>query len=307
MARDTVILGRLPSIGGIDPWKKIGGKFKRTGKFYFRELALLSQRYIEGLNSKKLKILFSIKKEWELDIRRDFRYTGHELSFKSFLDANLAQYDLLVPLTIEDLEYLQDKNHLVANNPIPIPSLKSLQICNDKYLFHQKLVEGGYENYLPKISSQLPYPYILKKKVDEWGINSHIICNKEDELRYSQSLSSKEYFRQELIPGKEEYTTHLLFSKGKIVCSSNIEYAFKRDFFIKGKGESPVTRQIEQSPHLPLFASILDLIMFEGLCCFNYKIMDDRPIIFEINPRFGGSLRDHFYEFVRNLYSQGPA
>jgi hypothetical protein len=29
---------------------------------------------------------------------------------------------------------------------------------------------------------------------------------------------------------------------------------------------------------------------FQGLCCFNYKLVDGQPVIFELNPRFGGSL-----------------
>jgi len=269
MARGIVVLGRWPSIGSIGPWNKLPGKLKRAGEHCLKEIVLVSQRCLENWSSKKLKILFSIREDWEPNIRRDFRYTHHELIFGGFNGNNLGQYDLLVPLTIADLEYLDSISHLIENNPIPIPSRKSLTLCNDKYLFHQKLVENGFEKYLPKISDHLPYPYILKKKVDEWGMNSHIIHNREEELPFSEYLSSSEYFLQELVPGKEEYTTHILFSKGRIICASNIEYVFKTDFFIKGKGENPVTRQIEQSPHLHLFSSILDVIGFEGLCCFN--------------------------------------
>ena len=35
---------------------------------------------------------------------------------------------------------------------------------------------------------------------------------------------------------------------------------------------------------------ILKKIAYKGLCCFNYKIVDDKPLIFEMNPRFGASL-----------------
>lgn len=100
--------------------------------------------------SKKLKILFSIQEEWEPSIRKDFRYTHHELIFGGFSDVNQGQYDLLVPLSIPDLEYLNRNGHLIKNNAIPIPSQKSMDLCNDKYLFHQTLVEMALEDIYQK-------------------------------------------------------------------------------------------------------------------------------------------------------------
>ncbi|MNC96669.1 hypothetical protein D3C83_141030 [compost metagenome] len=59
--------------------------------------------------------------------------------------------------------------------------------------------------------------------------------------------------------------------------------------------------QRHSCPFLDSFCEILTLLKFEGLCCFNYKIKDSRPLIFEINPRFGGSLCSYFYPFIRHL------
>ena len=44
------------------------------------------------------------------------------------------------------------------------------------------------------------------------------------------------------------------------------------------------------SRHQDLFGDILGKLDYEGAACFNYKLADDAPRIFEINPRFGGSL-----------------
>ena len=302
MAGNIGVFKRFPYGYNRAPWNNLLNKLKPAVKTYLSEIFLASQRNLENLSSKKLKILFSKREEWEPLIRKDFRYTHHELDFGGFLNDDLEQYDLLVPLTIVDLEYLNSNGHLIKKNPIPIPSQECLDLCNDKYLFYEKLVENGFGKYTPRISSNLPYPYILKKRIDEWGINSHIITDKEHELLFSDLLTSPEYFCQELVPGKDEYTTHILFSRGKIVCASNIKFIFKTNYFIKGRNESPIQSiKIEQSPHLFLFSSILHIIGFEGLCCFNYKIVDDKPVIFEINPRFGASLSNHFLDFVRCL------
>ena len=302
MAGNIGVFRRFPIGYNRAPWNNLLNKLRPAVKIYFNEIFLASQRSLENLSSKKLKILFSKREDWEPLIRKDFRYTHHELVFGGFFNDDLEQYDLLVPLTIVDLEYLNSIGHLTKKNPIPIPSQECLDLCNDKYLFYQKLVENDLGEYTPRISSNLPYPYILKKRIDEWGINSHIITDREHELKFSDCLNSPEYFSQELVPGKDEYTTHILFSKGNIICTSNIEYKFNTNFFIRGRKENPIfSHKIKQSPYLSLFSSILILIGFEGLCCFNYKIVDDKPVIFEINPRFGASLSNHFLDFVRCL------
>src|SRR5471030_56278 len=119
----------------------------------------------------KLNILFSVKPAWEPNIRIGFRSTWHHLSFDAFTDENIEKSDLAVPLTMKDLKYLSAHSTLAARNPIPIPSLKAIEICDDKYLFYETLKQNGFDDYLPKVGEHLPYPYILKKRVAEDGDN----------------------------------------------------------------------------------------------------------------------------------------
>jgi predicted ATP-grasp superfamily ATP-dependent carboligase len=267
------------------------------------ELTLFASRKVTECIShrRKMRILFSRKDDWEPVIRRDFRHSKHELSFGSFSADHIEKYDLVVPLNIPDLKYLNSVRHLITNNPLPIPTIESLCLCDDKYLFNQTLMKNNFGKFVPKISNDLRPPYILKKRIDSWGENSHIILSREQELDYRDKVSSHEYFCQELVPGKHEYATHVLFSKGNIVHSVNIEYIFESDFFIKGKNRQISTKETSRCPYLSVFSSILKLIGFEGLCCVNYKVIDDQPLILEINPRFGGSLCNHFYSFMKYL------
>jgi predicted ATP-grasp superfamily ATP-dependent carboligase len=60
---------------------------------------------------------------------------------------------------------------------------------------------------------------------------------------------------------------------------------------VRGEFGRPVeTWFARQSPYPDLFAQILTRLDYEGTACFNYKIANGQPMIFEINPRFGGSL-----------------
>src|SRR6185312_11563149 len=248
----------------------------------------------------KLNILFSVKPAWEPNIRIGFRPTRHHLLFDAFTDENIEKSDLAVPLTIKDLKYLSGRRQLAARSLIPIPTLKAIELCDDKYLFYQTLKQNGFGKYLPGVDKQLPYPYILKKRVAEDGDNCYIIFNAGDEKAYQSQLSDPEYFCQEIISGCNEYATHVLLKNGKIQSSINIKYSFKEELPIKGQN-TYISRGISGCPYLDIFTNMLNSIGFEGLCCFNYKVKGSQPYVFEINPRFGGSLSPFFFSFVRRL------
>lgn len=250
---------------------------------------------------RKMSILFSRKQDWEDDIKAGFRLTPYTITFEEFSPTNIGNYDLVVPLTVQDVMYLAEVRPLLAHNPLPIPSLKSIELCNDKSLFNRTLMDNGFERLIPQIGGTLPYPYIVKRRIDEWGKNSHIIRDARQEQAFSDVLAHPDYFRQAVIPGPTEYTTHILFKDQRIVCSLNVEYVFGSETPIKGK-DTIVYTALCRCPYLDLFSSILRFLGFEGLCCFNYKVLDNRLFLFEINPRFGGSLCPFFSFFLRHLH-----
>jgi hypothetical protein len=266
------------------------------------ELYRFACRKTHGFISPKFKIMFSKKDDWETPIRYGFRYTRHELSFENFCIERIQNYDIIVPLTIPDIKFLIGVRQLISNNPIPIPSMDSLDLCDDKERFNSILVENNFGNYIPKMLNEPQYPYILKKKEDQFGINSHIIINSQQERQWLEKISNPDYFKQQLIPGQREYATHLLYSKGQIVNSLTIEYFFDAEYYIKGKNREISRQKVKRCPYLNIFSSILGFIGFEGLCCINFKIIDSQPLIFEINPRFGGSLSPHFHDFIKGLF-----
>ena len=81
-----------------------------------------------------------------------------------------------------------------------------------------------------------------------------------------------------------------------------LRYTFYDEIPINGKSGFAYTR-IAKCKCLATFSSILTAIGYEGLCCFDYKIANGKPKIFEINPRFGGSLGNYLFSFLNNLDS----
>ena len=248
---------------------------------------------------KKMRILFSQKNYFmERDIRKTLHFLPHTLTFSTINKQSIDEHDLVVPLLIEDVLYLNEVRHLIKDNPIPIPSKESVLLCDDKSLFAKKMTECGYGNYIPQINGNLPYPFFFKKKIDCGGENSFLIENHEQELAILKNISNPDdYFRQKFISGTSEYSTHILFNHQRIVRSITLEYMFEKDGSISGKDEKFGVKMHPSCPYLDLFTDILNSINYEGICCFNYKIVDNQPNIFEINPRFGGNLALYFFLF----------
>jgi len=250
---------------------------------------------------RRLRILFSDSMPgWREMIETGFRYTGHEVRFAPLTESDLDQHDLVVPLTIADTTWLIGRQPLLARKPLPLPTLECVRLCDDKARLNGALAERGFGDLIPAMGGALPFPYLVKKRIDESSVNTHVVADPQDEQRFEELLASPEYFSQELVAGRDEYATHILFQGGAITCSLTLKYVFDTPTPVKGKDQFTY-RTITRCRFLDEFTAILSSIGFEGLCCLNYKVRDGRPLLFEINPRFGGSLSPYFACFVEHL------
>jgi hypothetical protein len=104
-------------------------------------------------------------------------------------------------------------------------------------------------------------------------------------------LRDEASFAQALAPGEVEFATHILRAGGQIRYASTFAFKMAGPSLVLGKHQEPLsTRFIPGCAHLPLFSQILALLAYEGTACFDYKVVDGQPLVFEINPRYGGSL-----------------
>jgi hypothetical protein len=249
------------------------------------------------------RILFSRKDDWEPGLREAFATTRHALTFSALTEEHARAHDMVVPLTIGDLEWMSASAELVLRNPLPIPSLHSLRLCNDKLALNRLLLDSGFAAFVPGIDGPHCYPYILKKRIDESGAHSFIIGSWNQERRFAEQLDDPEYFCQELVHGQHEYATHLLFNGGRVLHELTIRYEFRDALPIKGRSNIANMCKVEMPECTRIFAAILERIGFRGMCCVNYKLDDNRPRIFEINPRIGSSACPYLPQFLRALAS----
>lgn len=271
-----------------------------TKKAYYKiqnftiDLILTCYKLLNRFSSKK--IFFFDKPLWYIDLKKAFKYSSHTITYGSLDDKCIDKYDLIIPLTLKNLMDSNVRN-LINTKTIPMPSLDSILLCDNKIEFNNFMINNGFKSYIPELEKPFNFPYILKKNKDEYGENTFIIYNVEDEQNYAEQLNSPDYFSQKIIKGKNEYATHIHFADNKIVSALTVKYIFKSEMVIKGKHDNLI-KTITYCPYLELFTSILKTIEFNGICCFNYKVKDNKPYILEINPRIGGSLCSYFYLFL---------
>jgi predicted ATP-grasp superfamily ATP-dependent carboligase len=228
-------------------------------------------------------ILLGKKIDWEENIksRLSHRFT---VSFPDLLQGfNANDYDVIVPLTCQEIDYLNSYYPEFSLQKYLAPSPELLNTTNDKLLFNNFLERHGYRNNLPGPITAAPF--IIKKRIDEWGINSRIVFPGE-----TIKFNPHEYIAQAFVPGNTEFATHFLAKKGEIFYHSSRKYTFPHSMHVKGRDCQPETTSIIETEHLDLFQAIIRDLNFTGFACINYKILDGVVIIFEINPRMGASL-----------------
>ena len=264
-------------------------------RFYLQESML---DFVSG--GRPLKVLLTPKPKWEKRIRTGFKCTRHRLVFAEPTEQLLKHCDLVIPLDIDFSRALCHRKEELGTKALLIPPAEALELCDDKIRCNQALKQHGFGQILPAEPSPGEFPYVLKKRVDSWSTHSHIIENSTQEIALADKLADPDYFCQSLISGELEYSTHILFLDGEIQHSLTVQRTFPGKQYLKGKVKD-ISRRLVSSPYLDDFAQILRSIGYEGLAGIDHKVVNGRPMVFEINPRCGGSATPYLFSFLRQL------
>jgi len=241
-----------------------------------------------------LKILFSDKDDWKIKSEGRYDKNTYDFNYADFSNVkSLRKYDIVIPLYEKDIHILNNRfskrssKYLVATNDV-------VDFCNDKLRFNNFLIKKGFKDNIPEILSPgAGFPYILKKNLDEWGQNSYIVDTAEKENALVHLAMDSNYFKQKYISGIDEHTTHFIFTNNKLQYHQTFKFTFPKTSFIKGMESPPFKTAVivpVETAHADVFEKLLQVINYNGVGCFDYKIQNDVAKIFELNPRVGGSL-----------------
>ena len=242
-------------------------------------------------------VLFSKKDNWQPRIEE--KLNGFVPFFYELDTVNLRWYDIVIPLSVDAQIYLNTCSSPFVNKKALYPPEDCISICNDKSRFSEYLFQQGFKENIPRINGTISYPYLLKKRISAYGSDIIVIHNEDMEVQYKEEINSSEYQKQEYIKGQHEYSSHIIFSGGKIQFIESLRFTFKEPIFIKGERYSPrKRRKVDHEAFCSIFEKILLSLNYEGICCFDYKVIDNRPVIFELNPRYGASMTSCINEAI---------
>lgn len=242
--------------------------------------------------------------DWEPEIRERLD-DAYALTFEAFDEQDFAAFDMVVPLSTADTEYLTRRFRSSHGINALFPTAEILARCDDKLAFNDWLVANGFGQHVPRMTGPLGYPHIAKARRGQWGIGTEIIHDATADEAYRASADPAESFRQEYIPGNIEQATHLLVRSGTVRFRRHVEFEFSEEVYVKGhKARKWIQREADLDEHLPLFAAIAAKLGYEGTCCFGYKVVDGHPWIFELNARYGASLNPFVADYLGVLKNE---
>lgn len=138
------------------------------------------------------------------------------------------------------------------------------------------------------------FPCVLKRADLFSGIGIEIA----ESFPHLQSLLENEMWRnkdvvlQSVVLGTTEYVTHCVCVDGRIIWNCSFAYEMSKPDEIRKGADGTKIRPYTAPEHvLAQIAKFLSPLRFTGPCNVNYKFCEKGEIVvFEINPRFGGSL-----------------
>jgi carbamoylphosphate synthase large subunit len=177
-----------------------------------------------------------------------------------------------------------------------VPPKEVVDISYNKDVFYNFISEHGFKNNLPQQldAPDFSRPFIVKRLCGEGGLGIFLVWDEDryKEVMQQPSLKDQPYRLEEYVEGDDEYVFYAVCKDGKILWNANL------------MGQPPIDSRVQKgsftnasvvkvtSEVYEVFKGILKAFNYEGPANFNYKLKDNKPIIFEMNSRIGGTLMD---------------
>ena len=233
------------------------------------------------------------------DLLPDLQPIIQSITVCSTINESLFTADHVLPLLeshMLELHYHNIKAHM--------PSKEAIETFQHKKLFAEYAQKYALHYYMPEHFTTLQTRG-KKLCVKPFSLNAGIGIYITDKI-YNEIFNN--YVVQEYIHDYVEYTTHIIARNGIIIYHLTYQITFMTDEYIKGgiNTTNSIIKINLDKQYLDILQMFLLPIKYDGICCVNFKIVNNKIYIFEINPRLGGTLLLHkndMIEFLQVLFT----
>jgi len=176
------------------------------------------------------------------------------------------------------------------------PSRFAHDTCADKLRFDRFIARAGFSGLVPRSwrrAEECRFPCVVKRhnKDGSFGIK---VARSAAELQATLAappFRQRPVLFQELVEGLVDHATHCVAVDGRIVWHTSYAYDIDPMTRIQTIEVHPGRRRIEVPPAvLSAFEQVLVTLGYSGPASFDWRPRGEGAVLFEINPRFGGSL-----------------
>jgi hypothetical protein len=198
---------------------------------------------------------------------------------------------VVIPMKAEHAALVPEGSHGL------LPDKRALEALGDKQQFGAYVAENGLAAHCPATYSspdEASFPCVVKR-LDLSGSVGVEVANSRDELQTilrSKIFAGRPYFLQAAVPSPVEYASFCICDGGRLLWHWTFASTMTGPLVIKSE-ETDKNRQTVEMPAgvQEQIEHVLAPLAYRGPCVVNYKLdANGRARIFEINPRFGGSL-----------------
>jgi len=195
--------------------------------------------------------------------------------------------DVIVPLYENDLVWAP------RVGPRLRPSRKAAAILGDKRRFAEYVAALGLGRYCPPTfldGVPTTYPCVAKPRHGMNGGGCSIVASPAEADRLRRRWPAP--VMQALVPGASDYVTHAIARGGRLLWHCSYRYEIgDRSPIRSSDNHKRIDRVSTPAVVLEALEALLQPLAYDGPLNADYKLDADGAVsLFEINPRFGGSL-----------------
>lgn len=255
--------------------------------------------------SKRVKVLFASK--WKKTISELDWIDPYFMDFKE-IDKIISYcktrgIKIIFPQVVSTQNFVRKHQKQLEKYDIKfiLNSKRMLDTFINKRKFYDFMVHNAMNKYVPRVFENMDtieFPAIVKAETGSSGRNMEIVRDAEELENVKTEGIVCEY-----IPDNVEYASNILFKNNKIVHAVTYRKTHDSRYYIQNAGNHVDVEKVD-TPFKNIFFDILSAVNdvnTYSFCCIDYKIVDDKPKIFEINARLGFTLWTHPSDLKRFL------